>query len=168
MVSVIPGSLNTLQQHRQSTPVTTRHGDPMDISQMDIGLNTLDTAGFDFCEMNSDGTYTGIRHPDPVRLIQEASERTGISVNNIGFDPLLKGKTQVHGSLSRPSSPRQSYRDTGACLRCGSFDHWLSDCPEPARPSTNSRSVGTTGKRVTIAALNDDDDNNEPYSQWYI
>ena len=108
MVSVIPGSSNTLQQHRQSTPVTTRHGDPMDISQMDIGLNTLDTAGFDFCEMNSDGTYTGIRHPDPVRLIQEASERTGISVNNIGFDPSLKGKTpiQVHRSLSWSSSLR--------------------------------------------------------------
>jgi hypothetical protein len=166
------GPSNTLQQYRQSNPpATTRHGDPMDVSQVDIGLNTLDTAGFDFCEMNSDGTHTGVRHPDPVRLIQEASERTGISVNNIGFDPSLMGKTpiQVHRSLSRSSSPRQSYRDTGACLRCGSFDHWLSDCPEPARPSTNSRSAGTTGKRVTIATLDDDDDNNnEPYSQWYI
>ena len=91
----------------------------MDVSQVDIGLNALDSVGFDFCEMNSDRTYTGIRHPDPVRLIQEASEQTGISVNNIGFDPSLKDKTptQVH------RSPRQSYRDTGACLRCGSFDH---------------------------------------------
>ena len=128
---------------------------------MDIGLNTLDTAGFDFCEMNSDRTHTRVRYPDPVRLIQEASKRTGISINNIGFDPSLKDKTpiQVH------RSPRQSYRDTGACLRYGSFDHWLLACPKPARPSTNSRSAGTTGKRVTIATLDDDDNNNDkPYS----
>jgi hypothetical protein len=159
------GPSNTLQQYRQSNPpVATRYSDPMDVSQMDIGLNT-----FDFCEMNSDGTHTGVRHPDPVRLIQEASERTGISINNIGFDPSLKGKTPIQVHRSQSSSPRQSYRDTGACLRCGSFDHWLSTCPEPARPSTNSRSAGTTGKRVTIAALDDDDDNNdEPYSQWYV
>jgi hypothetical protein len=80
----------------------------MDVSHIDIGLNTLDTIGFDFYEMNSDGTHTRIHYPDPVRLIQEASKRTGISVNNIGFNPSLKGKTpiQVHRSLSRSSSLR--------------------------------------------------------------
>ena len=69
---------------------------------MDISLNALDAAGFDFCEMNSDGTYTRVHHPDPVRLTQEASEQTSISINNIGFDPSLKDKTpiQVYRSLS--------------------------------------------------------------------
>ena len=122
----------------------------MNILQVDISLNALDAAGFDFCEMNSDRTYTRVHHPDPVRLIQEASGRTGISINNIGFDPLLKDKTPIQ--VHRSPSPRQTYRDIGACLRCGSFDHWLAACPEPARPSPNSRSVGTTGKKVTIAA----------------
>ncbi len=168
------GPSNALQQHRQSNATATRYGDPMDVSQVDIGLNALDAAGFDFCEMNSDRTYTGVRHPDPVRLIQEASGRTGISINNIGFDPSMKDKTptQVHRSLSRSSSPRQSYRDTGACLRCGSFEHWLAKCPEPARPSIASRSAGTTRKRVVIATLDDDkdddiDNNNKLYSQWH-
>ena len=74
----------------------------MDVSQVDISLNALDAAGFDFCEMNSDRTYTGVCHPDPVRLIQEASGQTGISINNIGFNPLIKDKTpiQVYRSLS--------------------------------------------------------------------
>lgn len=49
--------------------------------------------------------------------------------------------------------PRQSYRASGACLRCGSFNHWLASCPEPARPSTNTRSAGASGKKVTITAL---------------
>jgi len=160
------GPSNALQQHRQSNATATRYGDPMDISQ----VNALDTAGFNFCEMNSNGTYTGVRYPDPVRLTQEASKRTGISINNIGFDPSLKDKTPIQVHRSRSSSPRQSYRDMGACLRCGSFDHWLAACPESARPSPNSRSVGTTGKRVVITALDDDDEDNndEPYSQWYI
>ena len=104
------GPSNVLPQYRQSNPpAATRYsGDPIDVSQVDIGLNTLDAAGFDFCEINSNRTYTRVRYPDPVRLIQEASERTGISINNIGFDPSLKGKTpiQVHRSLSRSSSLR--------------------------------------------------------------
>jgi hypothetical protein len=122
----------------------------MDVLQMDTSLNALD-----FCEIDSNGAYTGVRHPDPVRLIQGASERTGISINNMSFEPLLKGKTptQASGPLSRPSSPRQSYRVVGACLRCGSFKHWLAECPEPARPSSATRSAGTSGRKVTIEEL---------------
>ena len=69
---------------------------------MDISINTLDTTGFNFCEINSDRTYTRVHYPDPVRLIQEASRQTSISINNIGFNPLIKDKTptQVHRSLS--------------------------------------------------------------------
>jgi hypothetical protein len=55
-----------------------------------------------------------------------------------------------------------SYRTTGACLRCGSYDHWLTDCPKPARPNlrSNTRSAGT-GEKVTITAIDDDS-----YSRW--
>ena len=67
----------------------------MDILQVDISINALDATGFDFCEMNSNGTYTRVHYPDPVRLIQEASKQTSISINNIGFNPLLKDKTPI-------------------------------------------------------------------------
>jgi hypothetical protein len=51
---------------------------------------------------------------------------------------------------------KDSYRTTGACLRCGSYDHWLADCSIPARPRSqaNTSSVGT-GKKVVIEAIND-------------
>jgi hypothetical protein len=29
-----------------------------------------------------------------------------------------------------------SYQTSGACLRCGGFNHWLANCLKPARPSS--------------------------------
>ena len=62
-----------------------------------------------------------------------------------------------------------SYRTTGACLRCGSYDHWLSDCPEPPRPNSrsNTRSAGT-GKKVTITAINDSSSYDSDDSLGYL
>jgi hypothetical protein len=140
------GPPNTFQQHvsRPSIPANfpNRSGDPMDVSQLDVNLNALD-----FYEIDHNGNATGIRHSDPVRLRQETAKRQGLDINNIEFDSSIRGLKPLE---IRPSSPRQSYRETGACLRCGSFGHWLAHCPEPARPSQDSRSAGTSGKRVTI------------------
>ena len=46
----------------------------MNVLQVDISINALDATGFDFCEINSNRTYTRVHYPNPVRLIQEASK----------------------------------------------------------------------------------------------
>jgi hypothetical protein len=130
----------------------------MDISKLDVDLNALD-----FYEMDHNGKATGIRHPDPVtRLRQQTSKQQGLSINEIGFDPSIRGL----GPLEiRPSSPRQSYRDTGACLRCSSFDHWLAQCPKLAKPSLSSQLASASGKRVVIADDYDDYGSDASYGE---
>ena len=58
---------------------------------------------------------------------------------------------------SPKSKAWNSYRTSGACLRCGGFNHWLTDCPKPAQPSSqsNTQSAGKSGKKVMITAIND-------------
>ncbi len=46
------------------------------------------------------------------------------------------------------STRRKQYRKEGRCVRCGSQDHWVSKC---------SFAPYSSGKKVTIAALNNDD-----------
>ncbi len=51
---------------------------------------------------------------------------------------------------------KTSYRTTGACLRCGSYDYCLIDCPKPARLNSRSNTqLAGTGKKVTITAIDD-------------
>jgi Retrotransposon gag protein len=142
--------------HSRQLSTQRQGGDPMDISHMGGGINALD-----FYEIDGDGQPTGIRLPDPVRILeqrQEAAERHGLDLNQIEYEPPTTiTKHIAKRPASRQTNSQQSYRESGACLRCGSFDHWLSTCPEPAPPSTNSRSAGTSGKRVTIASWNDDE-----------
>lgn len=144
--------------HSRQLSTQRQGGDPMDISHIRGEINALD-----FFEIDGDGQPTGIRLPDPVRVLeqrQEAAKRHGLDLNQIAYEPPA---TIAKHIANRPASRQQSYRDSGACLRCGSFDHWLSTCPEPAPPSTNSWSAGTSGKKVTIASWDDDD--NELYSE---
>jgi hypothetical protein len=65
-----------------------------------------------------------------------------------------------------PSLTRQTYRESGACLRCGSYDHWLEECPRPARPNSASRSAGSSGKRVLVRAPDYDSDTGSQASSW--
>jgi hypothetical protein len=44
----------------------------------------------------------------------------------------------------------KDYRELGACFRCGSMAHKVKNC-------TKLVSTSSSGKRVTIAAVNDDD-----------
>ena len=128
------GSTNALQQHvprpSNSANLSNRNSDPIDLSQLDVNLNALD-----FYKIDHNGNATRIRHPDPVRLRQETSKRQGLDLNNIKFNSSIRG---LKPSEIRPSSPCQSYKETGACLRCGSFEHWLAHCPKLARPTQNS------------------------------
>jgi hypothetical protein len=55
-----------------------------------------------------------------------------------------------------------SYRTTGVYLCCGSYNHWLSDCPKLARPNSwLNTQLASTGKKVTIIAID-----NDSYSRW--
>ena len=53
-------------------------------------------------------------------------------------DKLNIGTLDICSLEPFPKLPKTSYRTTGACLRCGSYDHWLSDCPILARPNSRS------------------------------
>jgi hypothetical protein len=56
-------------------------------------------------------------------------------------------------ALTRPTSPtRQLYKESGAYMRCGLYDHWLDKCPMPARLNSASRSAGSSRKKVLIRA----------------
>jgi hypothetical protein len=66
-------------------------------------------------------------------------------------------------SRARSISParRDQLREEGKCVRCQAQDHWVSDCPlAPHSPRAlySTASAGVAGKRVTIAAIYDDDD----------
>jgi hypothetical protein len=67
----------------------------------------------------------------------------------------------------RPTSPtRQSYKESGACMRCGSYDHWLDECLVPARLSSASRSAGSSGKKVLVRAQDYNLDTASEASSW--
>jgi hypothetical protein len=57
------------------------------------------------------------------------------------------GVTTQIGAISSDLIVRPNYRQTGQCFRCGSSSHRVKDC---------LKSSSSTGKRVTIAAINDD------------
>ena len=52
-------------------------------------------------------------------------------------------------NITRSTTPpqRQQLRRAGKCVRCGSSNHWVSDCPVKSYSS---------GQKITIAALDDD------------
>jgi hypothetical protein len=49
-------------------------------------------------------------------------------------------------------------------MRYGSYDHWLEECPRPARPSSASRSARSSRKRVLVKAP--DYDSGSEASSW--
>ncbi|KAH6706317.1 hypothetical protein BKA61DRAFT_616249, partial [Leptodontidium sp. MPI-SDFR-AT-0119] len=87
-------------------------------------------------------THNPLSRPHTASNAPLATSRYGdlIDISNIGINSI---NVPSHFLSSEPI--RQSYKDIGACLRC-------------TRPSINSRSAGTSGKKVTIATLDDDYD----------
>ena len=52
-------------------------------------------------------------------------------------------------ATSATQAERQTRRENGACVRCGSMDHWVSDCPLlPAIRSTQRRDMQTAKLRA--------------------
>ncbi|KAH6695981.1 hypothetical protein BKA61DRAFT_623661 [Leptodontidium sp. MPI-SDFR-AT-0119] len=103
-------------------------------------------------------THNPSSRPHTASNAPPATGRYGdpMDISNIGINSI-----NVPSHFLSSELIRQSYKDIGAYLRCGSFDHWLKDCHESARPSANSRSAGTSGKKVTIATLDDDYDSDD-------
>jgi hypothetical protein len=96
----------------------------------------------------------------------EPIDLSTVDIGTISFNTPAPQKTTIlrrPTNTPPPASPsslrarlispqcREQYRSQGRCVRCGSGMHWVTDCP--LQPYL---SVGTSGKKVTIAALNDD------------
>jgi hypothetical protein len=72
-----------------------------------------------------------------------------IEIATIGGIDIQPSPSQAQ-SIS--STQHKQYRKEGRCVWCSSQDHWVSKCPFAPYSS---------GKKVTIAALNDDDNSTE-------
>ena len=93
------------------------------------------------------------RFARPSNARSDPMDLSTLEVNAIDV-PLAHARVR-HAS---PSPTRQTYKESGACLRYGSYDHWLEECPRPARPNSASRSAGSSRKRVLVKAPDYDSD----------
>jgi hypothetical protein len=121
-----------------------------------------------------------------LRVVQQLSSRSAFAPSTSSAPPTPRALPSTHARPSnarsdpmdlsqveintiRPASPRRSssprarstspairdqYRQASKCVRCGSKDHWVHNCPLDPYKSTVS------GKKVTIAAVNDASDDN--------
>jgi Retrotransposon gag protein len=109
-------------------------------------------------------------YADFLRTVQQLASKAAAppyaSAPKIATDPMDVSELQFDSTIGAltfdsPTDPavsaqsttkelRQLYRQTGRCVRCGSQEHYIKNC-NLAPASTAS------GKRVTIAAVSDDD-----------
>jgi hypothetical protein len=83
-----------------------------------------------------------------------------VSTINIGAINTSTSPTRAH-SLS--PARRDQYRKEGKCVRYGDKGHWVKDCKLALY---NSSSIGTTGKKVTVTAIDDNSDSERSYSDY--
>jgi hypothetical protein len=105
-------------------------------------------------------------YADFLRIVQQLSSKIAappyITAPKIANDPMDVSELTI-GALTSisPHSPamparstskelRQLYRQTGRCVRCGSQEHHIQNC-------SLAPASAASGKRVTIAAVNDND-----------
>ena len=168
--SFVPAS-NQVQTH-DPRPSNARQGEPMDLSTLDIGAFDLEPWPKPKHKELTDRRISGMTTPSDVEL------NAMLFKDGTHFDDPKPARKQMARRIpaspqppsSRSSSPaRQSYKEQGACLRCGSYDHWLADCDAPPPLSKNTRSAGTSGKKVTIAAIDDamSHYDSDDLAQWY-
>ena len=69
-----------------------------------------------------------------------------MDVSELTIGALTPAVTTQIGAISSNFIIRPDYRQTGQCFRCGSSSHRVKNCPISSSP----------GKRVTMAAVNDD------------
>jgi hypothetical protein len=79
------------------------------------------------------------QHSTPRTILQPPQRPSGdaMDLNTVAFNTI--GISRPSGTRARSISPvqRQSLRQEGKCVRCGSLNHWVAVCPqEPYRPSS--------------------------------
>jgi hypothetical protein len=104
------------------------------------------------------------RYPEFVRIVQQLSGRSTTSTSTTSFTP--SSSALVHSSQSRGPEPmdinaislhsigiapqarsvspaqREQYRKEGRCVRCGSQDHWVGNCPlQPYKKQTGKKTL---------------------------
>ena len=127
-------------------------------------------------------------YPSFIRTVQQLSshvsapanthgpDQMDTSVGNINvIDPVLASLEQPQSSQSnshpkslhaRSISPsrRQQYRDNNQCVRCGSHDHWVAECP--LQPSVSSRPRRQMAKRIPAPDSDDGLDQDPDSDGW--
>jgi hypothetical protein len=85
---------------------------------------------------------------------QSISQRPSGDSMDIGAINTINSITPQHTpprARSTSLAERERRRSLGTCVRCGSREHWVRDCPLHAYKAS-------TGRTVIIEAINDDDD----------
>lgn len=91
-------------------------------------------------------------HPSADVMEWEPTRTTAMAGN--------KPLKQTQRAVSISQVERQKRRENGACVRCGSMDHWVADCPlAPAISSSNQRPQMPAYKPYTAASAIPKDQN---------
>ena len=105
------------------------------------------------------------RYADFLRTVQQLSSKTAAppyqTTPKLASDPMDVSELTIGALTFDSPAPAQStskelrqlYRQTGRCVRCGSQEHYIKNCNLAPAYTTPS----TSGKRVTITTVNDDD-----------
>jgi len=106
-------------------------------------------------------------YADFLRTVQQLSSKSAAppyaTAPKLASDPMDVSELTIEAlTFDTPAIPAQStskelrqlYRQSGRCVRCGSQEHYIKNCNlAPANTASS-----TSGKRVAIAALDDDSD----------
>jgi hypothetical protein len=93
------------------------------------------------------GRSTQTTLPDNTKHHGEPMDIGYIGAMNFSTTPQPVHSSTLQSARSTSPGLREQYRLQGRCVRCGSYEHWVSGCPfKPAK------------KRELVAVLNDDGD----------
>jgi len=105
------------------------------------------------------------RYPEFVRIVQQLSGRSTTTTTSSstpstalvhsgqsrGLDPMDINSISLNAIDIGPTAPRarsvsparrEQYRKEGRCVRCGSYDHWVGNCPlQPYKKQTGRRTL---------------------------
>ena len=85
---------------------------------------------------SSPSTSSGPLPRTPVQPIQQRPSGDPMDLNTFEFNTIHPASPPIRARSISPVQ-RQSLRQEGKCVRCGSWRHWVADCPqEPYRPSS--------------------------------
>jgi hypothetical protein len=84
----------------------------------------------------------------PMHIVQRGEPMDLSEISAIDLYDMSPQHKATNTARSTTPPQRQQLRREGKCVRCGGSSHWVSDCPAKSY---------STGQKITIAAINDDD-----------